>query len=372
VHDRGYIDDVLSLLLLAMLGSEPSYVVHLPDGYDSSRSWPVLYVADARGRAELALDAFREAADEFGFIVVSSKETASDTEAGGSIEAILTMWNETEQRYAIDRRRVYFTGFSGTARLVSYMASAAPDRIRGVISAGAGVPGNGMPTEALPYLWFGTAGTRDFNYRELERMSAALERFETPHRVAYFEGRHQWPPPSVAREALGWLALRAMKDGVRAKDAALVERLWKEDLARAEGLPPVESRRLYRAMAADYSGLRDVTLAETRFAAIDASKEYRQARESLDRLIREEDHYRTDAERVLGSRDLELVPAIRALKIASLKKRAAKQGPDADAAARMLASLHVQVAFYLPRIFEERGEHERALLCRQLAKEIER
>ena len=60
--------------------SDPSqtYTLYLPPGFTNDRRWPVLLVFDPRGRSVLAAELFREAADTYGWILVSSDNTRYD------------------------------------------------------------------------------------------------------------------------------------------------------------------------------------------------------------------------------------------------------------------------------------------------------
>ncbi len=60
-------------------------------------------------------------------------------------------------------------------------------------------------------------------------------------------------PAALAREAIEWMEVQAIKKGLRPKDEALVLRLLKEDLARAAELETagrlLEAQRRYTAAA---------------------------------------------------------------------------------------------------------------------------
>ena len=55
-----------------------SFALYLPSRFDPARSWPMLLVLDPRGRGALAAERFREAAEEHGWMIVSSNDTKSD------------------------------------------------------------------------------------------------------------------------------------------------------------------------------------------------------------------------------------------------------------------------------------------------------
>src|SRR5688572_25031151 len=91
-----------------------TYTLVLPSSYDPAKKHPLLFVLDPRGRGTLAAEIFREAADEHGWILISSNNTMSDGPWEPNERAIRALYPEVE-RYAADPKRLYATGFSGTA-----------------------------------------------------------------------------------------------------------------------------------------------------------------------------------------------------------------------------------------------------------------
>jgi hypothetical protein len=67
---------------------DQSYAVYVPASAPASTPLPVLYLLDARGRALLPIQRFREAADAFGWILVSSYNSRSDTRRAASAPEI--------------------------------------------------------------------------------------------------------------------------------------------------------------------------------------------------------------------------------------------------------------------------------------------
>ncbi|NUO38099.1 MAG: hypothetical protein HOQ19_03010, partial [Gemmatimonadaceae bacterium] len=65
----------------AVAGDSTQHVAaYVPSGYASAHPAPVLFVLDPRGRAPLALRLFAGGAERHGWIVVSSYNSASDTQ----------------------------------------------------------------------------------------------------------------------------------------------------------------------------------------------------------------------------------------------------------------------------------------------------
>src|SRR6185369_3649733 len=247
-----------------------SYALYIPTSYVPGRRSPILYILDARGRAELPARLFLAGAERYGYLVASSYQSASDGPVAPTLNAMQAMWNDTHRRFTVDDKRIYVAGFSGTVRAACFMGLSVPGSLTGVVGAGAGFPYERQPTAATPFLFYGTVGDRDFNYDEMQTLAGRLTDLHLPHRIESFAGTHQWMPEELATAALAWLDLRAMKAGTRAKDLGEIDALWQQDLSRARGFEaagrPIPALRLYSAMADDYAGLRDPAEAQKKAA----------------------------------------------------------------------------------------------------------
>ncbi|HWN41605.1 MAG TPA: hypothetical protein VNW71_05255, partial [Thermoanaerobaculia bacterium] len=360
-----------------VIQAEPSqsYVLYLPTAYRPDRRWPILYVLDARSNGVAAGQRFLAGAERYGFIVASSNNSFSDGPWEPNVVAMRAMWADTHYRLAIDPRRVYAAGFSGTVRFACHRALAAPGTIEGVVAAGAAFPFEAKPTKDTSFLYYGTIGDRDFNYYEVLDLADQMTDLGLPHRIEVFAGPHQWMSEELATRALGWLELQAVKKGLREKDATLIQALWSDDLGRARALEASdlpEAHRLYTGMAEDYRGLVDgellneVAVQVSRIAASDAFKKERKLRQ--ERNLRDK-QYLAAAPKAMNTADL--AQAIKDLKIQELKKQAASADPgESLSAKRLLNTLMGQTTFYLPRMFTEQGNHDRTVFVLSIAAEI--
>ena len=352
------------LLLFVIAGSarakDDAYEIFLPSNYDAKKTWPIVYALDARGQAEAPLQALRAAADELGFIIASSYKSASDQSNTPNITAMREMWSATHAKYSIDDRRAYIAGFSGTVRSAVILAQAAPGSISAIVGAGAGFPPDQQPDASMKFAFFGTVGTRDFNYSEMQELEKKLTAAGIEHRIEEWDGTHDWMPPALGREALAWLTVREMRKGTRPREAALIEKLWQEDLARAAAMPILPRWRLLQQLAHDYDGLHDTSALASKM--VDA-KEYRAAQKKLERELQEEADALASAQRIVATSKTS-AEAIRALHIDALKKR------TDDSAKRILNTLLAQTGFYLPREMHERGDLAREAYFREIAEAI--
>jgi len=219
------------------------------------------------------VERFQEAAEKYGYLVAGSNNSRNGP-FEPSLAAMDAMWRDTHSRFRIDARRRYAAGFSGGVRVACRFAQAG-NLVAGVIACGGGFPG-GMTPKPVPFVFFGTAGTEDFNYPELRQLDRELDSLAVPHRVVTFDGGHDWASRALATQAIEWMEIQAMKAGRRPVDQALAEALFASNLARIQGLE--SSGRLaeaffgYVALAAEFRGLKEDSEFERKGAQRERSK----------------------------------------------------------------------------------------------------
>ena len=359
------------------------YALYLPSGYTPDRQWPILYALDARDQAPDPAAVFKLGAERYGWIVASSYNSASDLSVDPNPAALRAMWTDTHARLSIDDRRVYAAGYSGTVRSAIRLALIAPGSITGIFGAGAGFPFERPPSQGDPFDFFGTVGDRDFNYYEMLDLEKKLIALSLPYRIEHFRGLHDWPPPELAARGIGWLELRAMQRGLRARDAGLIDALWTGDLEQArqeEAAGRVtDAFRTWSAMQRSYSGLRDTAEATRKAAEIGASAALQRETAQREERIKRDKAYLAEAPRIFsramgGGDDAPPPTAARIaaeLEIAEWKKRT--QSTDVEeslSAERVLSTLWGQTASYLPTSYIERKEWDNAILMLSVAAEI--
>ncbi len=326
-----------------------SYAVYLPSRYTREQKWPVLFVFDPRKRGAYAAEMFREPAERYGWILVSSNNTESDTDAQPSIHAIEVTLPDAYHRFAIDTHRIYLAGFSG-GEMMAWAVAEVTRTIAGVIGcSGRPLP---RPNYRVPFAWFGTAGNHDFNYLETSEIERQLAAAGGTHRLEIFQGRHRWAPPEVLRRGMEWMELLAMKSGTRERDDALIRQLYESDLAAARGEPdPLVAVRDYEAMARTFDGLTSIEEPSQSAAKIRASSAFIKAEREQKRAEDFERSYRSKVARVMmefmETTELPLAPVLaHDLNVPSLQRRASRDTYDGHAAQRVLEGIYVQVDFY--------------------------
>ena len=352
-----------------------SFALYLPSRFDPARSWPLLLVLDPRGRGALAAERFREPAEEYGWMVISSNDTRSDEATTPNGDILQALWTDAFSRFPADPKRTYAAGFSGGARLSFLIALARPGSLAGVVVSGGGLPAGSAIRSTPGFSVFATAGNTDFNYQEMRLLDATLEKYGAAHRLAIFDGGHEWLPAPLAREAVEWLEVRAMKSGLRPRDERLAAAIYGRELARVERLETSgETAAAYvlaERAAADYSGLVPVDRAGEA-----ASRLREKARKPMEGALRRDARERAAVDRVLGvfNESLAAIPpppssaVARRMDLAALQKQAASGDPeDRLSARRVMENLYVQAAFYRPTSLLAAKEPTRAALALEIA-----
>jgi predicted peptidase len=139
-----------------------SYALYLPAALDPERRRPVLFLFDPGARGPMGVEAFREAAETFGWILVGSNNSRNGPLAT-SVQAAHAVWIDVLERLPVDGRRIYAAGFSGGARVASLFPRVVGERIAGVIGCGAGLAAGIEPRYLPAAAFFGLVGFRDFN-----------------------------------------------------------------------------------------------------------------------------------------------------------------------------------------------------------------
>ncbi len=252
-----------------------SYALYLPSRYSADRKWPILFCFDPGARGLLPVQRFMNAAEKYGYIVAGSNNSRNGPmriveEAAGA------MLHDANSRFSLDPRRTYLAGFSGGARVAVGIGLAMKERVAGIFACGAGFPPSVRPDASIPFAFFGAAGNDDFNYPELRKLDGNLEELGIAHEFESFQGGHEWAPEAVCTHALEWMELQAMKSGIVERNEEWIHELFAARIAGAESAGKsnrqYESYRRYSSIAADFSGLADVTKAASEAKLLERSK----------------------------------------------------------------------------------------------------
>ena len=308
-----------------------SYALFVPADYTPSRTWPVIFAFDAGGRGRTPVERYQAAAERYGYIVVGSNNSRNGSTEISRILAAMT--TDVAERLAVDPRRVYLAGMSGGARVALGIALASKD-IAGVIASSAGYPDSRL-RKTLPFPLFATAGTDDFNHLEMRRLDRELS---TTHRLVIFSGGHVWLSSDLALQAVEWMELQSMKAGLKARNAADIDRMFASRIASVDlTKSDVDTFRAVRALADDFQGLRDVSTLAARATELGRDARVRAALQSE----RDEDRREENILRDIASMAARLRSADRPAALNELRQQwrdlSAQAKDPADSTQRRLA-----------------------------------
>lgn len=207
--------------------STATYALYLPQKFESSQKWPLLFVFDPEGNGPRAVQAFKEVSDEYGLIVVASNSIRNDV-----IEKNLAKFDklsiEVSKKFPIQNTRIFTAGFSGGARLATSIA-VITNKIEAVIACGASFSSNTKYYPTKPNFYFiGITGIYDFNNTEMTSVKEYLTNKKIPNELFVFNGRHEWPDAPTLQEAFKWIQLRHLKKYNRLTKEAHLQQYQKE------------------------------------------------------------------------------------------------------------------------------------------------
>ena len=239
------------------------YALYLPSYFTPSRQWPVILAFDAGARGRQGVERYQAAAEKYGYIVAGSNNSRNGPWEVG-LDAAAAMTSDVNKRFPVDPKRTYTAGMSGGAR-VAIMVALNSDSIAGALASSAGYADEFHESVRFPI--FGSAGTEDFNYREMRAIDV---RMKSPHRVEVFEGGHTWLPIEMATEGVEWMEVQAMKSGLRPR----LQTGRRSRMARAEAQRSnLAKMRELNLIAEDFRDFKDVAKVVESAAALESQQD---------------------------------------------------------------------------------------------------
>jgi dienelactone hydrolase len=214
---------------------DESYALYLPSTYSEQEKWPVLFAFEPAARAALPVKLFKNAAEKYGYIVLCPSNVKNGPREPIA-KAMHAVWIDLNDRFSIDKERIYATGFSGGARMSTFFHLVTRSAVKGIIAVGAGLSDAIKADQIRLTHYFGICGYADFNYSEMVKLEHTLKNQGTAHRFVYYDAKHRWPPETICTRALEWLELMAMKDDIIPKDdrKAFIAKSFEKELKLAE------------------------------------------------------------------------------------------------------------------------------------------
>ena len=161
----------------------------------------LLVAIDAHGDAQLALNHFHYAANQYGFRIIALKNVQNnDPKFDAHIQTAIA---QATNEFALQQPKIIMAGFSGGARMALLYAQKHP--AAGVIMLGAG-PGKQAVTFHFPLAMI--SGTRDFNFVE-QYYPINSPQVDNPELITlHWRGKHAWPDSTSILNALTFVLYR--------------------------------------------------------------------------------------------------------------------------------------------------------------------
>ena len=97
-----------------------SYALYIPSK-GNTEPLPVIYFFDPHGTGELPLTKYKMLADKYSFILVSSNNSKNGNDWPTEERTWNNLFNDLPKRTKINPGRIYVCGFSGGAKVASYI-----------------------------------------------------------------------------------------------------------------------------------------------------------------------------------------------------------------------------------------------------------
>lgn len=217
-------------------GSAETFSLYLPSQYDASKFSAIVFIFDPSGNGNGGIQVFKEAAEQFNYILVCSNATRNGIPYEANFASINTLSKTIFSTFKIDEQQIYAAGFSGGARLASTIA-VLTNKFQVVIACGATMePEYPYNPKQNSFSFLSLAGDRDMNYREMLSTKARFDQIGVQNELLIYEDTHSWPPKEQIRRSFEWLELRAYEKQLRSINQENVTSLYKKQYHLADSL----------------------------------------------------------------------------------------------------------------------------------------
>jgi len=277
---------------------QQSYALYLPSNYDSTKSWPVIFIFEPAARGSLPVNQFKEAAEELGYVLLGSNNSRNGS-WDIAFDAADAMFVDAFARYNIDSERVYTSGFSGGSRVSSAIARIT-GKINGVIACGAGFStAEEYQLEKNSSVFYAAVvGNQDMNYQEHRQLESELDNRNVENTRIIFNNGHQWPNSVYLKEALYWMELQCSKNNKSTSSQFAVDRAYELTKSRADSTfnngNYVLAAEIYKSLIADYEGLIDIEPLKLKLDSLAQEKEYKKQLKQQEKINERELDYRKE------------------------------------------------------------------------------
>ncbi len=194
----------------ALTDASCSYALFVPN--DTLKSYPLIVIFDPHASGNHAASQYKDLANKYNVVLAASNNIQNNMTSDRYVYFSNCIIADVMNNTAIDSNHVYLMGFSGGARVVSFLAQH-ENVFKGVISCGAGVA-DIINVKTTGFLYIGFAGYSDFNFLEIFKSENLIRQNILNSNFKYFEGKHQWPPDTIMEFAFSAISLNLKSSSI--------------------------------------------------------------------------------------------------------------------------------------------------------------
>jgi predicted esterase len=273
--------------VVCLANPSQDYQLSLPKSYRPGTPAPILYCFDANANGRGFVNRYKPLVEKHGWIVAASLK-ARNGPSEPIKEAIDAILRDTEWRLSLHGKKRFGTGFSGGARMSSWLIYDNATKSQGLICLGALFAPGVKPQPKMPIAVL--VGDSDPNLREMQAIQKRLTDFDAPQHYKSFPGGHVIAPAELLQEAVDWHEARWAEQFAGKSDAAAAARRAVVDarVALADTLFADRPAHLWRELSAIREGLpkwEGVDDLKTRIKALEKDKLVRAEKKARKKLL---------------------------------------------------------------------------------------
>ena len=189
----------------AVTDASCNYALFVPS--DSLKSYPLIVIFDPHASGNHAASQYKDLANKYKVVLAASNNIQNNMLSDRYVYYSNCIIDDVMHNTSIDSNHVYLMGFSGGARVASFLAQQ-ENVFKGVISCGAGLS-DLINIKTTNFLYLGFAGYSDFNFLEVYKTENIIRQYNPNSHFKYFEGKHEWPPDTIMEYAFAAISIDA-------------------------------------------------------------------------------------------------------------------------------------------------------------------
>jgi hypothetical protein len=209
--------------------------LYLPDGFDPSKTWPLLFVCNDAGESLQAMRYLKKAADANGYVVAASRELHDTVSLASKVLKISNSLVTLMDMLPLDPDRVYTAGYRDGGELALIHPALVP-AVRGGLVIASGIPEIALSPESKKFHIVGIMGKGDFRFHDLWHDEGILDQLRFPNHMIFHSGNGGWPTREELDLGLQTLTLLAIRDKRTFGDSVAIARTYQAFTHYVQGL----------------------------------------------------------------------------------------------------------------------------------------